>query len=87
MSIHVQPFDIFDYFENVVNYTKAQNLDVFSIAVILQYHSEMFNEHSKNYCCHCFKCRIYRLLAQTLVYKGYKNSLYISGNCSAIVLI
>ena len=87
MSIHVQRFDIFDYFENAVNYAKAQNLHVFSITVILQYHSEMSKEHSKNYCCHCLKCRIYRLFAQTLVYKGYKNILYISGNCNAIVLI
>ena len=55
MSFHVQPCDIFDYFENVVNSTKAQNLHVFSIAVTLQCHSKMFKEHSKNHCCYCFK--------------------------------
>ena len=87
MSIHVQPCDIFDYFENVVNPTKAQNLHVFSITVTLQYHSEMFKEHSKNHCCYGFKCRIYRLLTRTLLHEGYKNTLYISGYCNAIVLI
>ena len=87
MSAHVQPYDIFEYFDNVVNFTKAQNLHVFSIAVTLQYHSGMFKEHSKTYYCHCFKCRIYRLLIQTLLQKGYKNILYITGNCKAIVLL
>ena len=85
MSFHVQPCDIFDYFENVVNSTKAQNLHVFSIAVTLQYHSKMFKEHSKNHCCYCFKWRIYRLLIQTLLSKGY--IWYISGNCNTIVLL
>ena len=62
MSILVQPYNIFKYFESVVNPAKAENLDVFSIAVALQHNSEVFKEHSKGYCCYCFKCRIYRLL-------------------------
>ena len=48
MSAHVQPCNIFEYFDNVVNFTKAQNLHIFSIAVTLQYHYGMFKEHSKN---------------------------------------
>ena len=87
MSIHLQPYDNFDCFESIINPMKAENLLVFSIAVALQHNSEMFKEHSKDYFCYCFKCRIYRLLTQTLLHKGYNNILYISGNCNAIVLI
>ena len=39
MSILVQPYNIFKYFESVVNPAKAENLDVFSIAVALQHNS------------------------------------------------
>ena len=73
--------------KNVVNSAKAKNLHLFSIALALQCNSEMFKEHSKDYYCYCFKCRIYRLLTRTLLHKGYKNILYISGNCNAVVLI
>ena len=86
MSAHVQPCDIFNYFENVVDSAKADTLHVFSIGLSLRYHSEMCKEHSKNHCCYCFKCRIYRFLTQTLLRRGYKNILFISGNCNAIVL-
>ena len=37
MSIHLQPYDNFDFFESVVNPMKAENLHVFSIAVALQH--------------------------------------------------
>ena len=34
MSFHVQPCDIFDYFENVVNSTKAQNYTFFQLLLL-----------------------------------------------------
>ena len=48
MMAHVLPSDIFNYFEDLVNYSKADSLHVFSIALSLQYYSEMYKEHSEN---------------------------------------
>ena len=87
MTAHVPPPNIFSYFEDLVDYSKADSLHVFSIALCLEYYSGMYKRHSENYRCYCFKCRIYGLLAETLRRKGYQNILFVYGGCNLIVLL
>ena len=85
MTAHVPPPNIFSYFEDLVDYSKADSPHVFSIALCLEYYSEMCKRYSENYRCYCFKCRIYGPLPETLCRKGYQNILFIYGGCNSIV--
>ena len=87
MSITVNPEDIFDYFENVVCPVRANNLHMYSISLVLKYSSKIFDKHSKEYHCRCFKCRIHQLMTETMISRSYRNIIYIFGQCNAIILI
>ena len=71
VTVTVNPEDIFDYFENIVCLVRANNLHTYSIGLALRYSSKIFDEHSKEYRCCCFKCRIHQLLAETRISRGY----------------
>ena len=82
MTGFVHSNDIFDYFD-VVCSVRANNLHTYSIGVAL---IAVFNEHQQNFIYHCFKCRIYRLLVQTLFLR-YRNIGYISNsNVNSVIL-
>lgn len=82
MTGFVHSNDIFDYFD-VVCSVRANNLHTYSIGVAL---IAVFNEHQQNFISYCFKCRIYRLLVQTLFLR-YRNIGYISNsNVNSVIL-
>ena len=85
-NVAVNPEKILDYFENVVCTVRANNLHTYSVGLALRYSSRIFVEHSKEYRCRCFKCRIHQLLAKTIISRGYRNIIYISGCRNVIIL-
>ena len=66
---------------------RANNLHTHSIADVLRFTSSVYIEHSQNYQCFCFKCRIHRLLCEVLISRGYTNILYVSDNLELTVLL
>ena len=86
MSAYVQPSNIFQYFCDAVDENLANELHPYAIVAALQYTAPSNKEHSKDFCCSCFKCRIHYLLVKTLLSKGYKDIIFISGNSNIIIL-
>lgn len=87
MIVFVHSDDVFNYFENIVCPSEGKQFtSVFHCSCFMLY-SSFFEEHSRNYKCFCFKCRIHKLLIETLISKGYRNIIYISGNYNVIILV
>ena len=64
--IHIRPETVFSYFDNVVCPLRANGLHSYCIAAILQQTNTLYKEHCQEITCYCIKCRIDRLLGQTL---------------------
>ena len=77
MSIVVQSMNIFPYFDNLVDPTKANNLHFYCIATSLHHISTIIKTDGENYRRHCFKFLFYCLLVRTLLSKGYKDIVYL----------
>ena len=60
----VKPDKILDYFNNLVSYEKAKQLKSVSVARSICYLTIQIESH--NFFCHCFSCRIYRVLLSVL---------------------
>ena len=81
MSVVVQPTKSFDYFDNVVAEDKVKMLHPFSIARAVCYIDDQIDNHSENYQCHCFSCRIFKLFLTELLSSGNYGRLYLK--CAA----
>ena len=57
MSAVVQPTKIFDYFSNLVDLGKAQQLHSFCIARSFYHVATLIIGHSNNDQCHCFNAK------------------------------
>ena len=64
---NIDPEQIFDYMNNIVNYEKAKKLTSITIARCIYHITLEIKEHSLNFNCHCFKCRVCRILLAILV--------------------
>ena len=78
-AIHpkVHPTKIFDYFNNMVNQDKVKKLHSFSIARSICHIAVQVSNHSVNYMCFCFWCRIFRLLLSVLLSRRHGKLLLI----------
>ena len=77
MSVVVHPENIFLYFDNHLSYPKAKNLHSFCIIRSIRYIVSLIRGHNSSYKCHCFKCRVCRLLISTIFSRGHKKLLLI----------
>ena len=71
MSVIVHPIKVFDYFYNIVDDDKTKNLRSFSIARSICHIGDEIDDHSDNCQCHCFSCRIFKLLLTVLLSRNY----------------
>ena len=77
MSVVIHPTKTFEYFDNVVDPVKTQQLYSFCIARSAHRVVPLIHGHSDNYDCYCFSCLICRLLIQTLLSRRHENLLQI----------
>ena len=64
---NIYPEQVFDYFNHVVSLEKAKKLTSITIARCISHVTKEIQEHNENFHCHCFKCRICRVLLFILV--------------------
>ena len=83
MSVHIDPREVLTYFNNIVCPWRAKQLQPVSIAKSVCHLVIQINGHNSSYHCHCFSCRICRVLLSTLFARGeqenfacYKKSNY-----------
>ena len=77
MSLNIEPIKVFDYFNNMVDPSRARQLDFFSIARSICYLAVQIDGHSLHYHCHCFSCRICRILLTMLLFRNHRKLLQI----------
>ena len=64
---NIHPEQIFDYMINIVNYEKAKKLTSITITHCICRTMLEIKEYSLNFNCHCFKCRVPKILLAILV--------------------
>ena len=76
MSLIIDPQKLLEYFDNVVDQSKADQLHS---ARCFSYIITLIRNHGKDYKCYCFLCKISRLLIQTLPSrKHYKLLVFVN---------
>ena len=83
---NICPEQVFDYFANVGDYQKAKKLSLISIDCCICHLTLPIEGHRKNFYCHCFKCRICRILLFALVVRKNGKLLLLSMNKSYKVI-
>ena len=66
--------------------SKAEKLYSFCVARAVRFLYEDIGEHSKNYCCYCFKCHICRLLMYALLCRKHHHCLKIIKKDTPIII-
>lgn len=77
MSLRIDPTKILEYFDNVVDPIKANQLYSFYIARSICHVGVQIDGHNLNYHCHCFMCRICQILLTMLLSKKHQRLLEI----------
>ena len=77
MSLKINLSKILDYFNNVVDPDKAKKLHSLCLARSVCHLSFPINGHSLTYNCHCFVCKIFRILLQVLFSRGHQKLLLV----------
>ena len=72
---NIHPEKVFDYFNHIVSYEKVKKWTSTTIAGCICYVTLRIQGHSENVICHCYKCRICRILLLVLVERGTKKLL------------
>ena len=67
MALTIKPEDIIAYFGNVASPFWANYLDNDSVQVYHAYLFETYKSHQEGYTCHCFRCRIFKLLLEVAI--------------------
>ena len=55
---NIYPEQIYDYFNNVASYEKANKLASVTIARCICHIMLEIKDYNENFNCHCFKCRV-----------------------------
>ena len=59
---NIHPEEIYDYMNNIVSFDKAKKLNNICIAHCSCHITTEIDDHNPNSSCHCFKCRVCRVL-------------------------
>ena len=71
----VEPDEFLDYFKNLVSYEKSKQLELVSVARLICYLTIQNESHNVHFFCHCFSCRICRVLLSVLCKRDYQKLL------------
>ena len=87
MSLKIKPTKIVDYSNSIGDSTKAKQLHSFYLARPFCHLAVLIDCHNLIYHCHCFFCRICRILLTSLFSRGYQKLLLIirKKNCLSII--
>ena len=78
MSLKIYPTKILDYFNNEVSPDKTKQLHSLCLArSVCHLFFQIYYGHNFTYNCHCFVCRIFRILLQALFSRGHQKLLLI----------
>ena len=77
MALEINPAIVLEYFNNIVDPPKTKQLHSFSIARSICHLAVETDGHNLTYHCHCFSCRICRILLTELLSRGHQKLLQI----------